>query len=421
MSNIERALNLLNFFIDNKKTFLWGASYFIEELLNQQTTKNENIIGIIDKNPKKHGQICGQYKIYSPEILEHYSDVNIIVTILSNNDNIYNNIKDELKEKYPFVKLLPNIILEINNEYSPLYNSWNNIYRHWLFKGSDEELFKLINDIDFTENKNTATFKIWLMYISALYETNQKSLAINILKDYVKKFGLQNIENYLLVAKLAKENNYINEKILKACIIYDKFQNNMQQNLLETFIKNKTVAIVGNGPSEVNKGLGKEIDSHDIVIRINNYSIQGYERDYGSKTNIWVKCSSDDIKHEIRDDRIKLIIYEPDYMHHEMLDSYIQECYQSPLPMIYLNLEEHRNLRDKLKIFPSTGLLLIEKVLNIETKKVDFYGFSFKQEKLDNYFSHYFQAHSVEEQKVRCAHHNLIVETEYLINKLSIK
>ena len=43
------------------------------------------------------------------------------------------------------------------------------------------------------------------------------------------------------------------------------------------------VCIVGSADSLTGKGLGKVIDSHDIIIRINQPQISGFEEDAGSR------------------------------------------------------------------------------------------------------------------------------------------
>lgn len=57
------------------------------------------------------------------------------------------------------------------------------------------------------------------------------------------------------------------------------------------------VCIVGNGPTEVGTGNGGLIDSFDKVYRCNNFVIDGYEKDYGSKTDVWVNTFARDIKY----------------------------------------------------------------------------------------------------------------------------
>jgi len=47
----------------------------------------------------------------------------------------------------------------------------------------------------------------------------------------------------------------------------------------------RTCAIVGNSPSIIGKNYGKEIDSHDVVIRCNAGTTIGYERDVGHRTD----------------------------------------------------------------------------------------------------------------------------------------
>ena len=51
------------------------------------------------------------------------------------------------------------------------------------------------------------------------------------------------------------------------------------------------VIFVSNSPVVLNKELGQEIDKFDIVIRCNDFEIDGYEKHVGTKTNIWSSCS----------------------------------------------------------------------------------------------------------------------------------
>jgi len=53
-------------------------------------------------------------------------------------------------------------------------------------------------------------------------------------------------------------------------------------------LNGKSYVIVGCGSNELKKGRGDWIDSHDFVVRFNNYILKGYEKDYGSKTDIFV-------------------------------------------------------------------------------------------------------------------------------------
>lgn len=53
-------------------------------------------------------------------------------------------------------------------------------------------------------------------------------------------------------------------------------------------LKDRTWVIVGPSCSELRKGKGEWIDSHEFVVRFNNYKLKGYEIDYGHKCNIFV-------------------------------------------------------------------------------------------------------------------------------------
>ena len=99
-------------FIGNKKVMLWGGSLFIKQVLEKEKEKNPNILGIIDRNEASAGKSFCNYTIYPPHSINELNPDGVILTVLSNNESIYESLKEEFKEKYPNTKLLPNIFEE---------------------------------------------------------------------------------------------------------------------------------------------------------------------------------------------------------------------------------------------------------------------------------------------------------------------
>lgn len=58
-----------------------------------------------------------------------------------------------------------------------------------------------------------------------------------------------------------------------------------------------TVCVVGAACSIKGTNLGEEIDSHDVVMRVNNHSLIGHEADVGSKYSILCVCLLDENLH----------------------------------------------------------------------------------------------------------------------------
>jgi len=50
-----------------------------------------------------------------------------------------------------------------------------------------------------------------------------------------------------------------------------------------------SVVVIGNGPSALKTRCGPKIDEFDVVVRLNNFRLQGYEEHVGSKTTIWAR------------------------------------------------------------------------------------------------------------------------------------
>ena len=63
-------------------------------------------------------------------------------------------------------------------------------------------------------------------------------------------------------------------------------------NILQELFENKKVALVGPAKYMTNLALGKEIDSHDTVVRINRSweSISSHNKNIGSRTDVLYSC-----------------------------------------------------------------------------------------------------------------------------------
>ena len=80
--------------------------------------------------------------------------------------------------------------------------------------------------------------------------------------------------------------NIDNETLKKSIFVYNLSKKSEKEFL--DYIQGKNIAIVGNSPCELGSNKGKIIDSHDIVIRFNNYSIEDkFVNDYGKKCTVW--------------------------------------------------------------------------------------------------------------------------------------
>jgi len=136
------------------------------------------------------------------------------------------------------------------------------------------------------------------------------------------------------------------------------------------------VAIVGNSERLINSNYGKQIDDHDIVIRLNraaplfydHYNIdKQWVEGTGTKTDVWAMWRADEYSH-----------YQVD------LDRY----YRLQVASYYGSGEQRvenydiaalQRLMDQHSIEnPSTGLRVLDWVLQRDPASIDLYGFDFK-------------------------------------------
>lgn len=299
-----------------------------------------------------------------------------------------------------------------NKEYS-LYKA---LHQQWRLNGfSDDltqELYRMSNSLYNWKNLNP---HIWIIYLSCLINNNSPK-ALDILKKYNYFYDKQFLHNCLPVAHFAHMNNITNKKIKIASHIYSELEKNRNNNELKKILEGKTIAIVGNGPSEMGKRKGAEIDNHDIVIRFNNYELKGFEQDYGSKTDIWCCNLNHDIKN--RCEKYKMVVL-PEEVSHKFI---------SKVDILYKALENdaiiynygENELNGMNNVFfdqPTFGFRLIyglSKILN-SFMNIDFYGFNFCKDQYDTHTTHYFKSNNPEYEKL----HNLLEETDFLVNLIS--
>ncbi len=96
----------------NNNIAFYGASLFLENLIKKYKINSKNIVGIVDKDPKKHGKNIGKYKIYPLEEIKNLNADKIVFTIKKNNEKIYKNLKAFFKENNINIYLEKNLFFK---------------------------------------------------------------------------------------------------------------------------------------------------------------------------------------------------------------------------------------------------------------------------------------------------------------------
>ncbi|APE27887.1 glycosyltransferase family 29 protein [Aurantiacibacter gangjinensis] len=133
-------------------------------------------------------------------------------------------------------------------------------------------------------------------------------------------------------------------------------------------VAGKSVAIVGNASGLADKSHGSDIDRHDIVVRMNRGPILTAQS-HGTKTD-WLATSTY-VSSGLPDGRdVSLILW------------MTPKTMQLPLWMLSPKRDiarypksMHKKLREKLGARPSTGMMIVDLVLNLGPYKLSLYGF----------------------------------------------
>ncbi|WP_241651005.1 glycosyltransferase family 29 protein, partial [Rosenbergiella nectarea] len=262
-------------------------------------------------------------------------------------------------------------------------------------------------------------YPYWLYLMSSMIEKGDKKSAEEILVKYIEKHHHKDIENYPLVSSLCVDLAITNENIRKSSFVLKSLYNN--RSLLKEICSNKRIALVGNGPSEIDTRNGEIIDKFDIVIRFNNFMTDGFEKDYGKKTDIWVRNSAgNDIRNKIDIGEYSAVIWEADYhhfpFHYDDLHTINSQLTLHPDKISNFDSITHQLLSKKYQITqPTTGLItLFYLVTFVRPVKIGLFGFTFKEQEPQYVNNHYFDNRSLDDAAQRLSGHDMVLESKII-------
>lgn len=187
------------------------------------------------------------------------------------------------------------------------------------------------------------------------------------------------------------EENLLNVIEEKVAIFKKK-----EKTSLAKLIQGKKVALVGPAGYMVDSNYGDEIDSHDVVVRINRgiESIEKYSVDIGNRTDVYYSClieraqqtgnlDANELKNKYK---VKHIVAPPDSnmkgfsfktQLHSLVDKEKIKQISKTIPLTIVNHNFHTELAKKVDCKPNTGFLAIYDLLRMNPEKLSIYGFSF--------------------------------------------
>ena len=270
----------------------------------------------------------------------------------------------------------------------------------WNLKGVNDNLFSLLDYLHSTSENITP--KTLLIYAQALLETGQTDFAKEALLEYFKLYGTTHLHEFLPLSSFARKIGIHNELTEKAADLFELMEKN--QHFFSNYLKDKTIAIVGNAPTELQTNNGTKIDSHDIVIRMNAFSTEiNFKKDYGNKTNIYVHTANYTTLYQKNHDlcdTFNWIFIPYDFWHINLQQFTNPTDFLNKMSILknhnitYLKSKYSIELKEKLKLTsPSCGIITLWTIYK-EQKKLcqsQIFGFSKNIQNSKNEVEHYFK------------------------------
>jgi hypothetical protein len=161
-------------------------------------------------------------------------------------------------------------------------------------------------------------------------------------------------------------------------------------------INNKSIALVGPAGYMKGGGFGKDIDSHDYIVRLNRgiECVNSRQNDLGSRTDILYSCMIEapentgvlDAESLQKEHLVKFIVAPPESdikgkskttrLHPMANQNTVNQIIQR-IPFRIIDHVFHTHLASKVNCRPNTGFLAIYDLLRHNPLKLSLYGFSF--------------------------------------------
>ncbi|KAG7228902.1 hypothetical protein INR49_008680 [Caranx melampygus] len=136
---------------------------------------------------------------------------------------------------------------------------------------------------DFAAAKMTAIYPKFTKVAQMFLDPNYKRFSK--IGDYSPPFGIKSQEKIIDILLAATKNYGLGDELdRQATSVTSGFLRFTQYSYKS--LSCKTCVIIGNGGILSNKSLGHRIDQFDVVVRLNEAPVKGYEKDVGSKTTM---------------------------------------------------------------------------------------------------------------------------------------
>jgi len=162
------------------------------------------------------------------------------------------------------------------------------------------------------------------------------------------------------------------------------------------FINNKKVALIGPAAYMVGSEYGKEIDNHDVVVRINRgiELIDKHAKDIGKKADVLYSCliekpaNAGKVNGKALKEKygVKFLCappestfegFAPETKFHHLVNMKTVDEISKLIPIRIVEHKLHTILAQKVECRPNTGFLAIYDLLKHKPEKLSIYGFSF--------------------------------------------
>jgi hypothetical protein len=137
-------------------------------------------------------------------------------------------------------------------------------------------------------------------------------------------------------------------------------------------LKNKSVAIVGNARKLFDQNYGEEIDSHEVVCRLNKGIIIEDSSKQGRKTDLWAYGDFSLVTTVFQDTHCKNTVH--------LSKNKRKQAGTRKRSMYFYPQERLSELEENLLWpSPSSGLILLDLVYNSSPTSITMYGFDWKE------------------------------------------